>query len=507
MRKGTDILGRDIIAYSTGERIARVQDLIFDQNDNQLLGFLVDEAGLFRSARVVSLSVVKAIGMDAIVVPDESSIVSAKSDPRIENVLNHSLILKGNRIVTADGRYLGSVVDLFFDEQTGTVEGYETSGGLFADAYSGRSFIPAPNTIKIGREFTFVPPETADLMEEQVGGIRGAMQSAGARIQEAAEVGNQQFQEAASGANDRFDQGSRSAIAGITSRLVSPEEQLIYVVGKTVDRDILTQDNRILVAQDQVVTPTLAQDAQQLGILDQVYRATGGSLTVGINRRLQETTNQVEPHLQTVVRNGNAAFSNVMSRMSVEQARGHRAQFTVRGEGGFIVAAPGQIVTDAVVQRAKDYHREAALLDAVGLQPSEAARHSAKGTLSETRSRLREGAVIAQENANSFWHNLKIECRDLQKHSQRAIHKRRIEHALGRPVTRVILDAQDIVILNTGELITHQAVRQAEQSDVLNILLNSVYAKEPKLSEAEFRAAETGTASLEREHGLATQQQ
>jgi len=67
---------------------------------------------------------------------------------------------------------------------------------------------------------------------------------------------------------------------------------------------------------------------------------------------------------------------------------------------------------------------------------------------------------------------------------------------LGRPVTRVILDPEDNVILNVGELITHRAVRQAEESGVLNILLSSVYTKEPEISDKELRASEQGMAAL-----------
>ncbi len=65
-----------------------------------------------------------------------------------------------------------------------------------------------------------------------------------------------------------------------------------------------------------------------------------------------------------------------------------------------------------------------------------------------------------------------------------------------RPVTRVILDPEDKVILNVGELITHRAIRQATESGVLNILLSSVYAKEPEISDKELRASEHGMAAL-----------
>jgi uncharacterized protein YrrD len=527
MRKGSDILNRSIVTFDTGKRIARVLDLIFDQDTNLLLGFLVGEGGLFYAAKVIPLSQVRAIGPDVIVVSGQNAIVSAKDIPQIQTILEHKLVLKGNRIITTDGRYLGSIVDLYFDNETGKIEGYEASGGVFADAYSGRSFIPVPQTVRIGKEVTFVPPETADLMEEQVGGIRGAMMTASSRLQESTVIAGQQLQDATSsandqlqaattsanrklqevaiGADDRFEQGNRSVAAQLTDRLVSSDEQFAYVVGKSVECDIQTPDGLVLLVKSQIVTLSLAEEAQKLGILDQVYRATGGSLTGGINRQLQNATAQVKSHLQMATQRGNATLSHLAAQAGIEQARGRRVQRMVRAEDGMIIAAPGQIVTDSVIEQAKLSYREVSLLDAVGLQPTEATRYRANDTVLDAGIRVREHAAIAQENASTFWEDLKMQYRDLQRRSSRAMHRRRIEQALGRPVNRVILNPQDNVILNVGELITHQAVRQAEQGGVLNILLNSVHIKNPEISEAELRAPERGIASLEQEHGLTLQ--
>jgi len=66
----------------------------------------------------------------------------------------------------------------------------------------------------------------------------------------------------------------------------------------------------------------------------------------------------------------------------------------------------------------------------------------------------------------------------------------RIKRALGRPVTRVILDSQDNVILNVGEIVTHQAVKRARQAGVLDILLDSVYEGELPLSTEDLRVPE-----------------
>jgi hypothetical protein len=68
------------------------------------------------------------------------------------------------------------------------------------------------------------------------------------------------------------------------------------------------------------------------------------------------------------------------------------------------------------------------------------------------------------------------------------------------PVTRVILDGDDHVVLNTGELITNQAVERARESGVLAVLLDAAYHPRTELSKDELRAPEAGEASLGQRH-------
>lgn len=335
--------------------------------------------------------------------------------------------------------------------------------------------------------------------------LHDATLAANEQLQAATASANRKLQDVANGASDRFDQANTVVTTEFTNRLVGSDEQCQYVVGKAVGCDIQTPDGLILLLKNQVVTLSLAEEAQRLGILDQVYRATGGSLTVGINRQLQDATAQAESHLQMATQRGNAVLSNLAARAGIEQAKGRRVQRMVRSEAGMIIAAPGQIVTDTVVERATLSNREVALLDAVGLQPTEATRYRANDAVSNTGMRVREQAAIAQENAYTFWEDLKRQYKEFQQRSTRAAHQQRIEQALGRPVSRVILDPHDQVILNVGELITHKAIQQAEQGGVLNILLTSVYKREPEISDTELRAPEHGVASLEHKPRLTSQ--
>lgn len=615
MLKGSELIGKLVVTYDTGERIEKVWDLIFDQNNNQLLGFLVDEGGWFSSARVIPFRSVQALGPDAIVVPSKGVVVKAKRVPEIKQILKYNNVLKGTKIMTTNGRNLGTMVDLYFDEQTGVVEGYEVSGGLFADAYSGRSFVPAPQTLKIGEALAFVPLETANMMEEQVGGIRGAMQTAGGKLQEttdsaskglqeAAQTASERLQETTESASQKLQEATRSATASLTNTVVDPAEQKAFVVGKTVNRDVTAPDGTLLVAQGQQVTLWMADLAEQEGVLDQLYRATGGSLTAELSRsvsdslqtadgklqettesaskrlqetarttseNLQETTDLVSERLQEVTRSAAASLTNtvvdpaeqkafvvgktvnqdvtapdgvmliakgqqvtqlvaavaetqgvldqlyraaggslmvglsrpvsgILASRMFEQAKGRRLQRVVRTEEGLIIGAPGQIVTEQVIDRARTRHKEQELMDAVGLTTGEAVRYNADNVLLDTRLQLREGALQAQEGASSLWESIKQKVNDIQERSAKAIKARRIKQALGRPVTRVILDKQDNVILNTGELITHRAIEFAQQAKVLDILLSSVSTKQPEILKEELRALERGKASLEEQN-------
>jgi uncharacterized protein YrrD len=445
MRNGKGMIGKPVVAYDTGEEVEKIVDLIFDQENNLLLGFLVDEGGWFSNALVLPLTRIQAIGADAVIVSSKEVITPASYFPKIQSILERDNTLNGTKIMTIDGRDLGTMVDLYFDDFSGAIEGYEVSGGIFADAYSGRSFVPAPDTLKIGEDIAFVPSETADLMEEQVGGIKAALQTAGEKAQEAAQMANTSF----------------------TNAVVNPEEQKAFVLGKVAQRTLLSANGATLIQEGQVITQVHILVAESSKMMDELYRSAGGSVTDKLAERVT------------------GAVTNISANISIEQALGRRVNKIIFTPEGSVVAVAGQIVTSRVIERAKTYHQEQALLEAVGLTTGDAL----KTTSSDVGQQVKEGA-------KGLWEQVKETASNIQEHGNQAIEEKRIKGALGRPVTRVILDRNDEVILNVGELITHQAIDISRQADVLEVLLDSVYTEKPNLSLEEIRAPEPGRASL-----------
>lgn len=478
MRKGKDIIGKPIIAYDTGEKIANIIDLIFDQNDNTLLGFLTQESSLFNDAKVLPLSLIKAVGIDAVIIPGHETIAPSRNHDLIHKILDNNNVLNGTRIMTTDGRNLGKLVDFYFDETTGKIEGYETSGGLFADAYSGRSFVPAPKTLKIGRDVAFVPIETIALMEEQVGGIKAAMQSASEKLQTTAQVAGERLQDGSQTAGEKLQAARRSANASLTDAIIDRSAQQAFAIGKVARQTVRTPDGRTIVIAGETISPSVASAAEQLNLLDDLYRSAGGSLSEPLRDRLDAT----------------------VAGLTVERALGKRAQRAVYTPAGYIIAAQGQIVTDREIERAKSAHQEAALLDAVGLSAATAAQSQAGMLATTTGERLQTNTAIAgerlQSGAANIWDKVKETANDLQGRSTEAIEQKRIKGALGRPTTRVILDRHDEVILNVGELIGHKAIESARAAGMLDVLLDSVYTETPQLSLQELKAPEKGRSAL-----------
>jgi uncharacterized protein YrrD len=489
VRKGRDLIGKPIVAYDSGKKIDNIRDLIFDQNDSSLLGFLVQEGSWFSDPKILPLSLVRSLGNDAAIVSSKDAIAPARDYPNIHNILEHNNILNGTRIMTTDGRDLGKLVDFYFNEYTGAIEGYETSGGLFADAYSGRSFVPAFQTLKIGEDVAFVPAETVALMEEQVGGLKAAMQSASEKIQQTAQVAGERIQETAQIAGTRLQEGAqvagtriqdagRLASTRVTDAVVDRSAQKAFVIGKVAQQPVANPHGGFLVLAGEVITDSKADAADRLEVLDELYRSVGGNLRVPLSERI----------------------GTVVAGLTVEQAQGRRVRQAVYTPEGYIIAAQGQIVTPQAIERAKANHREAALLEAVGLSSNDAAQSQAGSLVTTSGNRLKTTTSAAgerlQADATNLWDKLKESATDFQGRSTRAIEEKRIKGALGRPTTRVILDRNDGVILNVGELISHKAIDSARAAGVLDVLLDSVYVETPHLSLDELRAPGAGSAAL-----------
>jgi uncharacterized protein YrrD len=396
MRKGKSVIGKQVLSLATGQRLESVNDLVLDPDVRRMIALVVSEGGILTSSKVVPSSEITSYGKDAVVVRAPDAIISASDQPELRAAVNHNDKILGKAVFTTTGDKLGAVSDVYFDERTADVMGYEVSSGLIGDATKGTSYLATDEITNIGPDVIYVHPLTADALEAQVGGIQGALQGAGDQLGQATQTIAGKVGEAGANAGDGV---------AVYRAKVSPEDSL---VGKLTGSDVETDEGSVIVPKGRRVRPDDIERAREAG-------------------KLPVLTSSVA---QAAAQEAGARAGDSLGSAG-DTATGLWDQFTTKiGE-----------ITDATGKRVDEQ---------------------------QTKKRLSD-----------------------------------IADAVGRPVTKVILDREDNVILNMGDIITHQAIQRSYDAGGLDSLLDSVYKAKVEFTKEELRspAGTEAQASVEKASG------
>ncbi|RJF71387.1 photosystem reaction center subunit H [Deinococcus cavernae] len=395
MIKGKEILGRNIVAISTGEKVDSVRDVVFDHQGNQVLAFLVDEGGWFRAAKAVPFERVRSIGEHAIMIASADDVTSSRDDGRLADALESKTSLLGMTLLTTDGQNLGKIADVYFDENTGRVVGYEATGGLFADLSSGRAFIPAPSDVQIGADAAIVPLSVAAAMKENPGGLKGAIKTAGdavtGAVHHTGETVTGAVQSAGEAVKDTYQSAASSVkeTVGNASEAVT-ERQQEYVIGKTSNTEIVAGDGTVIVHEGEVVTPLHAEVAEWHGKLPALAAAVTGA---GVSTSLGQATESFTSKMT-------AGFRDLLGETRARQKHyvvGKTAGQDIELENGLFIAHKGDTITAAQAEAAEKAGKLAALTAAATGGAVADAYDDARTRVQESYAEIREATADRQK--------------------------------------------------------------------------------------------------------------
>jgi len=397
--RAREIIGLPVVTFNRGSKIYDVEDLIVDPERRQVLALVVEERALFHSARAIPFGRLSAIGRDAVIIPDAKAAIEVDRDKVLKALFNDKSV-RGLRVLTDDGRKLGTVEDMLLDSKTGEIRGYYVSPGRMLSVGQGMRWLPVDSVISMGQRVAYVPANVADEFEAQSGGLAGALDQAGERVRTAGVKANEALvnlgdktKESGTRLNEQLVQ------LGGQVRQELPARAGSYVVGRTAHSTVTLTEGATLVAEGEAIT---------------------------------------EEHVETAKREGR--LTQLMMSAGVGPVREHAGSFTEQA---------GQSLGDM------------------------------------------------RTEARTLWEQLTGRYSESVDQADERMIERRVRNALGRPASRVILDNDDTIILNTGDIITNRAVEAARAAGVLDILVNSVYTEKPALSIEDLKAPSTGKASLE----------
>ncbi len=467
MKKARSLIGLNVVAQAGGEALGTVRDLIFDSNSSELLAAVLSEKDLFGlvQAQVVPWREVVSVGRDAIIVQSAASKIKAGSDERLSEVVQRETTLGGTRIMTTDGQSLGTLGDVFVDETTGRVTGYEISGGFISDTLRGKRFLPAVENVQVGKDVAFVPPEVSGKIEQRAWQPGSWQHSTVATSERFANLAGSVLTKAESLYESVASTSADKQEAWVTGRIAAREVQI--PASELARSGIESVDgNEFLVRTGEVITPEIARKARELGLLSNltvvaIENAATNAYSSGKEKLLGTPETPVETPPEAT-ESPSGPLGTMQSKAS-NAALGKTAGRTVYRPDGSVLVDPGDIITEMVLAEARVVGKENEVIASAGLGAAQAGVESAKA------------------QASQLWSTLKGKAEELsgtvqakKTDAEEAALKRRIAEVAGQRATRLILDRNDEPIVNQGDIITYAAIQRAREAGALEVLLNSV---------------------------------
>ena len=124
-----ELKGRGVLALSNAEKIGQVEDVLFDAQFRQVLGFRVKRGGLFGKAQALLRDSVTSIGAAALTVQSPDAI---NDEERFADLARASTLSQVERtqVVTDTGEVLGTIAHLEIDDDAREVTAYVLSASV-----------------------------------------------------------------------------------------------------------------------------------------------------------------------------------------------------------------------------------------------------------------------------------------------------------------------------------------------------------------------------------------
>ena len=169
LRKAKDILGLPVILLDTGEEVFDIKGILFSPKNKRILGFLIDEGGWFKGAKILLLKHVHTIGKDAVIIRNKEFIMSSVQIPEVEQILEDKYKLFDLEAIDSEGNKLGRIEDVLFNEKTGRIDSLEISEGVFEDIFYGRLRIFLSDNIRFEDQGVIITDKKGI---EKIGGLK-----------------------------------------------------------------------------------------------------------------------------------------------------------------------------------------------------------------------------------------------------------------------------------------------------------------------------------------------
>lgn len=170
-----ELPGRPVVTVA-GEDVAQLRDVIYDTTSGEVIGFTLAKRGIFggRMKEVLPWEHVVGLGPHAAVIADEDALTPR--DGLRESADDRDVI--GARVLTDDGRNLGTVRDLVIEVHDGLADvvGYEVEPAEGFRDSSSHVLLPLPDTLSASGDNLVVPATATNYVRDDIAGFGAAVE-------------------------------------------------------------------------------------------------------------------------------------------------------------------------------------------------------------------------------------------------------------------------------------------------------------------------------------------
>jgi uncharacterized protein YrrD len=145
--------GQPVFDTKKGTKIGEIYDLCISSN-GKVNGLLVKKGVFFKQSYFLDIQNVASFGWDGVMIEDADELEKLKESP--EYTLTHQHSLDGMMMLTKSGESLGMLKDVYFQEEVGTIVGYEITDGFFSEITEGKQVVQSGKPLAIGKDAIIV---------------------------------------------------------------------------------------------------------------------------------------------------------------------------------------------------------------------------------------------------------------------------------------------------------------------------------------------------------------
>ena len=164
MLKSSDVVGKPVLRKEIDKKTEAIQDIIFDPEAKRILGFVVDEGGWFKEARIILWEGIERIDDMGVSLLSEKHLIPANYAPPIKEMMEQGNTLFQTKVITTTGEEVGQLADVYFSEITGEVEGFDVAGPE-AQTADELIFVPISIITEMNRNVVVINGAVADVLD------------------------------------------------------------------------------------------------------------------------------------------------------------------------------------------------------------------------------------------------------------------------------------------------------------------------------------------------------